>query len=120
MQKRKPKKLKKIYLLYICIILILIYCIIQIYAVFQSEIGGTVNMVNGVWQIKVNNTDISNGVNKEFTVSTQHDVYTTTVSIVPKNAYLQITYHLSSSVQGSQQLFDNNPTSLGVLIHIYK
>lgn len=69
MQKRKPKKLKKIYLLYICIILILIYCIIQIYAVFQSEIGGTVNMVNGVWQIKVNNTDISNGVNKEFTVN---------------------------------------------------
>lgn len=26
-------------------------------------------MVNGVWQIKVNNTDISNGVNKEFTVN---------------------------------------------------
>lgn len=69
MQKRKPKKLKKIYLLYICIILIIIYCIIQIYAVFQSEIGGTINLVNGVWQIKVNNTDISNGANKEFTVN---------------------------------------------------
>ena len=59
-------------------------------------------------------------LNKEFTVSTQHDVYITTVSIVPKNTYLQITYRLSSSVQGSQQLYDNNPTSLGVLIHIYK
>ena len=59
-------------------------------------------------------------LNTEFTVATQYDVYTTTVSIVPKNTYLQITYRLSSSVQGSQQLFDNNPTSLGVLIHIYK
>lgn len=69
MQKKEHKKQKKIYLLYICIILILIYCIIQIYAVFQSEIGGTVKIVNGVWQIKVNNTDISNGINKEFNVS---------------------------------------------------
>ncbi len=69
MQEKKHKKFKKIYLLYICIILILIYCIIQIYAVFQSEVSGNVNIVNGVWQIKVNNTDISNGTNREFRVN---------------------------------------------------
>lgn len=62
------KKNKRIHLLYICIILILIYCVIQIFAVFQSEVVGTVNMINGVWKIKVNNTDISNGNNKEFIV----------------------------------------------------
>lgn len=68
--------------------------------------------------------NIANGkrviLNKEFTAATPYDVYTVSVNIVPKNTYLQITYRLSSSVQGSQQLFDNNPTSLGVLIHIYK
>lgn len=69
MHKIKHKKFKRIYLLYICIILIFIYCIIQIYAVFQSEVSGSVNIVNGVWQIKVNNTDISNGTNKEFRVN---------------------------------------------------
>ena len=68
MQKTRHNKIKKIYLLYICIILLLIFSIIQIYAVFQSEVEGTVNLVNGIWQIKVNNTEISNGVNKEFTV----------------------------------------------------
>ena len=68
MQEKKHKKFKKIYFLYICIILVFIYCIIQIYAVFQSEVGGNAKLVNGTWQIKVNNTDISNGVNKEFTV----------------------------------------------------
>ena len=68
MQKKKHKKTKKIYLLYICIILILIYCIIQIYAVFQSEVSGSVNIKNGVWQIKINNTDISRGTDKQFVV----------------------------------------------------
>lgn len=68
MQKLRHNKIKKIYLLYICIILLLIFSIIQIYAVFQSEVEGTINLANGIWQIKVNNTEISNGVNKEFTV----------------------------------------------------
>ncbi len=68
MQEKKHKLFKKKYILYICIILIVIYGIIQIYAVFQSEVNGTVNLVKGVWQIKINQTDISNGVNKEFTV----------------------------------------------------
>ena len=68
MQEKKHKPFKKIYVLYICIILVVIYGIIQIYAVFQSEVNGTVNLVKGVWQIKINKTDISDGLNKEFTV----------------------------------------------------
>lgn len=68
MQKKVNRKFKKIYVLYIGIILLLTYCIMQIFAVFQSEIGGTVKMINGVWQIKVNDTDISNGIDKKFTV----------------------------------------------------
>ena len=68
MKEKKHKSFKKIYFLYICIILIVVYGIIQIYAVFQSEVNGTVNLIKGVWQIKVNQTDISTGVNKEFTV----------------------------------------------------
>lgn len=59
-------------------------------------------------------------LNKEFTASTAYDVYTVMVNIIPKNTYLQITYRLSSSVQGSQQILDSNPIALGVLIHIYK
>ncbi len=67
MQKKNHKKIY--FLLYICIILFVIYCIIQIYAVFQSKVDGTINLVKGVWQIKINNTDISNGTNKEFTIN---------------------------------------------------
>lgn len=59
-------------------------------------------------------------LNKEFTASSHYDVYTMTVGIVPKNTYLQITYRLSSSVQGSQQILDSNPIALNMLIHIYK
>lgn len=63
-------KLKKRYILYIFILLLISYCAIQIYAVFQSEVTGSVNFLNGVWQIKINNIDISNGINKEFVVDT--------------------------------------------------
>lgn len=65
----KEKKSKKIYIVYVFILLIAIICIAQIYAIFHSEVGGTVNFVKGVWQIKVNGTEISNGINKEFTVN---------------------------------------------------
>ena len=59
-------------------------------------------------------------LNKEISASSQYDAYTANVIIVPKNTYLQITYRISSSIQGSQALSDANPTSLSVLIHIYK
>ena len=70
MQKKNPKEIKskKIYFVYILILLIVIICIIQIFAVFQSEVEGSITLEKGVWQIKVNGTDISTGANKEFTV----------------------------------------------------
>lgn len=73
MQKKNPKeikskKIKKIYFVYIFILLIAIICIVQIFAIFQSEVEGSVSFEKGAWQIEVNGTDISNGVNKEFTV----------------------------------------------------
>ena len=110
MKEKRHKRFKKIYLLYICIILIFIYCIVQIYAVFQSEIGGNVKLVNGTWQIKVNNTDISNGVNKEFTVDeikVQNNEHvkqgnlapglsgTFNISINPENTDVSIRYDVS-------------------------
>ena len=71
MKKKNPKEIKskKIYLVYVFILLIAIICIIQIFAVFQSEVEGSINLEKGVWQIEVNGTDISNGVNKEFIVN---------------------------------------------------
>lgn len=71
MKKKNPKEIKskKIYLMYVFILLIAIICIIQIFAVFQSEVEGSINLEKGVWQIEVNGTDISNGVNKEFIVN---------------------------------------------------
>ena len=71
MKKKNPKEIKskKIYLVYVFILLIAIICIIQIFAVFQSEVEGSINFEKGVWQIEVNGTDISNGVNKEFIVN---------------------------------------------------
>ena len=59
-------------------------------------------------------------LNKEIYASSNYDAYTAGVSITPKNTYLQITYRISSSIQGSQAISDTNPPSLYVLIHIYK
>ena len=59
-------------------------------------------------------------LNKEIYASSNYDAYTASVIITPKNAYLQITYRISSSIQGSQAISDANPVSLSVLIHIYK
>ena len=95
------------------------------YIVFDADSRFSVGFIlaNGRDSASIG-VNIENGkrviLNKEFTAAAPYDVYTAMVSIVPKNTYLQITYRLSSSVQGSQQLFDNNPTSLGVLIHIFK
>ncbi len=52
-----------------CIILaIIIYEVIHIYAVFQSEIEGNVQFTNGKWNIYVNGTEISRGVETSFLV----------------------------------------------------
>lgn len=63
------KNRKKIFILIIIIILILlIYELIHIYAVFHSEIGADVKFTNGTWNIIVNGTQISKGVETEFVI----------------------------------------------------
>lgn len=67
------KKNKKIIiflvLLSMCIIAILIYRIINIYAVFQSNVGAKVEFKNGTWNINVNGKKISTGVQTDFTIA---------------------------------------------------
>lgn len=65
----KNKYLKKfLFLLIICLFLLLIYNIVQIYAVFYSKMDANVALENGVWNIKVNGTKISTGIETQFTV----------------------------------------------------
>lgn len=66
---KNNKNIKKILWLCMCIILvIIIYEIIHIYAVFHSEMSGNIQFVNGKWNIYVNNTEISTGVDASFVV----------------------------------------------------
>lgn len=65
----KSNNLKKIVaLLIICISILLIYKIVQIYAVFHSELEANVKLENGTWNIVVNGTQISTGIEKQFTI----------------------------------------------------
>lgn len=74
----KNKNLIKIlFLLIVCIVILLIYKIIDIYALFHSEMNGNVKLENGIWNITVNGKDITKGVNNEFVIdqinTTQND-----------------------------------------------
>lgn len=65
----KNKNIKKILWLCMCIIIVVIvYEIIHIYAVFYSEMSGNARFENGKWNIYVNGTEISTGVNTTFVV----------------------------------------------------
>lgn len=73
----KNKNLKKIlFLLIICVLILLIYEIIQIYAVFHSEVNANVVLENGIWNILINDTNITQGVENQFII----DQITTTQS----------------------------------------
>lgn len=75
---KKNKNLKKVlFLLMMCILVLLIYKIIDIYAVFHSEVEANVKLENGVWNIIVNGTKISTGVETQFVI----DQITTTEDI---------------------------------------
>lgn len=74
----KNKNLIKIlFLLIVCMVILLIYKIIDIYALFHSEMNGNVKLENGIWNITVNGKDITKGVNNEFVIdqinTTQND-----------------------------------------------
>ena len=64
------KNLQKVlFLLMMCVLALLVYKIIEIYAVFHSEVEANVKLENGVWNITVNGTQITTGVETEFTVN---------------------------------------------------
>ena len=67
---KKNKNLQKVlFLLMMCVFALLIYKIIDIYAVFHSEVEANVKLENGVWNITVNGTQITTGVETEFVVN---------------------------------------------------
>lgn len=61
---------KKKFLMLICaiIFIILIYEMIHIYAVFHSEVEANIQFKNGTWNIIVNGTQISKGVDATFVI----------------------------------------------------
>ena len=66
----KNKNLVKIlFLLIMCIVILLIYKIIDIYALFHSEMEGNVQFKNGTWNITVNGEDITTGTDAEFVIN---------------------------------------------------
>jgi len=74
----KNKNLVKIlFLLITCIVILLIYKIIDIYALFHSEMDGKVELKNGIWNITINGENITTGDNTEFVIeqidTTQND-----------------------------------------------
>jgi len=76
--KMKNKNLMKIlFLLIMCITILLIYKIINIYALFQSEMEGNVKLQNGTWNITINGDKITTGVETSFVIdridTTQND-----------------------------------------------
>ena len=66
---KKNKNLQKVlFLLMMCVVILLIYKIIDIYAVFHSEVGANIQLVNGVWNISVNGTQITKGTETQFII----------------------------------------------------
>lgn len=69
--KNKKRNFKIILIILTLIMLIIsIYKIATTYAVFQSEISAVVSKQLGKWNIIINNTDISSGMQKEFLIDT--------------------------------------------------
>lgn len=67
---KNNKNLKKVlFLLIMCTTILLIYKIIDIYAVFHSEMEANVKLENGIWNITVNGTQITTGVETQFVVN---------------------------------------------------
>lgn len=63
------KNLQKVLIIVImCVFALLIYKIIDIYAVFHSEVEANVELKNGIWNITVNGTQITTGVETQFVV----------------------------------------------------
>ena len=87
MNKPNRKNIKKILILVcMCMILIFIYEMIHIYAVFHSEMVGNIQFKNGTWNIIVNGTEISKGVETKFVIdqiNTQENGHVITGKLAP-------------------------------------
>ena len=75
--KKNKNLIKLLFLLIVCIFILLIYKMINIYALFHSEMEGHVTFENGTWNITVNGQDITTGLDTEFVINqintTQND-----------------------------------------------
>ena len=66
----KNKNLVKIlFLLIMCIFILLIYKIIDIYALFYSNLESHVQLEKGIWNITINGENITTGIEKEFVIN---------------------------------------------------
>lgn len=97
-----------------------VYKIIDTYALFQSEMAGTLTPGIGRWTIYLNENDVTNGTTKEFTMDTFNIVQseytaegkiapgmsgTFEISICPKDTDVSIRYDISiddSKLNGQQ------------------
>ena len=115
------KNLQKVLILVImCVFALLIYKIIDIYAVFHSEVEANVELKNGIWNITVNETQITTGVETQFVV----DQITTTennhvkpgtlapglsgsfvIAISPENTNVSVRYDI---ILNQEELGDTN------------
>lgn len=109
------KNKKKFFILIISIIvIILIYEIIHIYAVFYSELEANVKFTNGTWNINVNGTQISKGVETEFVIdkiSTTENEHVKnnklapgssgsfSISINPENTDVSVIYNITLNTE---------------------
>lgn len=85
MEKNKNFK-KLLFLLTMCIFILLIYKVIDIYAVFHSEMEANVELKNGIWNITVNGEKITTGVETEFVIDqieTTQDVHVKPGKLAP-------------------------------------
>ena len=65
---KNKKSIKILFLLIMCICILLIYKIIDIYALFHSEMIGNVQFKNGTWNITINGEDITGGSKNEIII----------------------------------------------------
>ena len=63
---KNKKSIKILFLLIMCICILLIYKIIDIYALFHSEMIGNVQFKNGTWNITINGEAITGGSKNEI------------------------------------------------------
>ncbi len=66
--KKNKKMLLFLIFICLCILMLLIYKVINIYAVFQSNVEASVKFENGIWNINLNGTKISTGVQTDFVI----------------------------------------------------